>query len=191
MKGSTQAGLVLAVGYVLGRRRKLRTATVMAAAAATGGAGSLGSAALRRGLKMLGSSEALGDLGPQVSKLGETVRGDLAEAGKAALLASVTNRMSSLSDSLQDRAESVRNPAAGAAGQAEDGAGDLRQRARRKPRHEEPGTGDGEPEDEYETDEDQDEYQADEDEDQPRAENGMSPARRRAGRRSPVSRTRR
>ena len=115
MKGGTQAALVLAVGYVLGRRRKLRIATVMAAAAATGGLGSLGGSALRRGLKMLGSSEVLGDLGPQFSELAETMRGDLVEAGKAAALASVNNRIGSLNDSLRDRAEAVRNPAANVA----------------------------------------------------------------------------
>lgn len=148
MKGSTQTALVLGVGYVLGRRRKLRTVTLMAAAAATGGVGSLGAAAFRRGLNMAGSSEALGDLGPQLSEIAETVRGDLAEAGKTAVLASVTDRVSALSDSLHDRAEAVRSPAQ------------------------------GEPEDEYQGEDDEN-------------ENGASPVRRRATRSSPVSRMRR
>jgi hypothetical protein len=65
MKAGAQAALALGVGYVLGRRRKLRMTTMLAAAAATGGAGSLGGVAFRRGLKMLSSAGALGDLGPQ------------------------------------------------------------------------------------------------------------------------------
>jgi hypothetical protein len=186
MKGSAQAGLVLAVGYALGRRRKLRTATLMAAAAATGGAGSLGAAAFRRGLNMLGSSDALGDLGPQLSEIAETVRGDLAEAGKAAVLASVTNRISSLSESLQDRV-AAGNPAAGAAdaaGQAEDSVRDQGRPARRGPGLQEREPDDREPEDEYQDEGDDldDEYQGEDD---------APPVRRRAARSSPVSRTRR
>lgn len=206
MKGGTQAALVLGVGYVLGRRRKLRTATVVAAAAATGGVGSLGGAALKRGLKMLGSSKALGDLGPQVGELAEIVRGDLIDAGKAAALASVNNRIGSLSNTLRDRADLVRNPAAGAAdaagaagagaaGEAGDAAAGVTRRARRlaagrtagrqqaesqEEPEEEYG---GEPEDEYYDGEPEDDY-----EDEPE-ENGREPLRRRAPRRSPVSRT--
>lgn len=209
MKGGTQAALVLGVGYVLGRRRKLRTATVVAAAAATGGVGSLGGAALKRGLKMLGSSKALGDLGPQVGELAEIVRGDLIDAGKAAALASVNNRIGSLSNTLRDRADLVRNPAAGAAdaagaagagaagaaGEAGDAAAGVTRRARRpaagrttgrqqaEPQAEPEEEYGGEPEDEYYDGEPEDDY---EDESE---ENGREPLRRRAPRRSPVSRT--
>jgi hypothetical protein len=208
MKGGTQAALVLGVGYLLGRRRKLRTATVVAAAAATGGVGSLSGAALKRGLKMLGSSKALGDLGPQVSELAEIMRSDLVDAGKAAALASVNNRIGSLSDTLRDRADIVRNPAAGAAdaaGAAGDGAADeasdavqgAARRARRpaggRGRNAEPAR--AEPEDEYE-DEPEDDYDEEPEEDEyegePEAERGAAPLRsRRAPRKSPVSRARR
>jgi hypothetical protein len=119
MKGGTQAALVLGVGYVLGRRHKLRTATLLAAAAATGGLGGLGGAALRRGIKTLGSTEALGGLSPQLAGIAETVRGDLVDAGKAAAIAAVNNRIGSLSDTLHERAESLRNPV----GDVAEGAG--------------------------------------------------------------------
>ena len=49
MKGGTQAAVALGVGYLLGRRRKLRMATLMAAGAATGGLGSLGGGLLLHG----------------------------------------------------------------------------------------------------------------------------------------------
>jgi hypothetical protein len=119
MKGGTQAALVLGVGYVLGRRHKLRTATLLAAAAATGGLGSLGGSALRRGIKMLGSTEALSGLSPQLADLAQTMRGDLVDAGKAAAVAAMNNRIGSLSDTLHERAESLRNPV----GDVADGAG--------------------------------------------------------------------
>ena len=132
MKGGTQAALALGVGYVLGRRRKMRMATVMAAAAATGGLGGLGGAALRRGVKMLGSTEALGKFAPQLGELADTVRGDLMDAGKAAATAAVTNRIESLTDSLHERAELVRDPEAAVAGAgkaARSGAGRARSAA--------------------------------------------------------------
>jgi hypothetical protein len=116
MKGGTQAALALGVGYLLGRRRKMRLATMLAAGAATGTVGGLGGAALKRGMKMLGSTEAVGKFAPQLGELADVVRSDLMDAGKAAAAAAVTNRIESLTGSLQERAEMVRDPAAAAEG---------------------------------------------------------------------------
>jgi hypothetical protein len=127
MKGGTRAAVAIGVGYVLGRRRKMRLATILAVGTATGGIAGLGGAALRRGAQALGSTEALGKLGPQFGEIADTVRGDLVEAGKAAAMAAVTGRIDALTDSLHDRAESLRDPAAAAAGAGEAvrGAGDT------------------------------------------------------------------
>ena len=122
MKGGTQAALALGVGYLLGRRRKMRLATMLAVGAATGGAGSLTSAAVKRGMKMLGSTEAVGKFAPQLGELADTVRSDLMDAGKAAATAALTSRIENLTDSLQERAEMVRDPA-GAASSAGKSAG--------------------------------------------------------------------
>ncbi|HEX3489153.1 MAG TPA: hypothetical protein VHU92_07410 [Streptosporangiaceae bacterium] len=119
MKGGTQAAVAIGVGYVLGRRRKMRLATLLVAAAATGGMGGIGGAALRRGAKMLGSADLLGKVAPQLGDIAGTVRGDLLDAGKAAAAAAVNNRLESLTDSLHERAEMIRDPAA-----AEDETGD-------------------------------------------------------------------
>ena len=105
MKGGTQAALALGVGYLLGRRRKMRLTTMLAVGAATGGVGGLGGTALRRGMKMLGSTEAVGKFAPQLGELADTVRSDLMDAGKAAATAAVTSRIESLTDSLQERAD--------------------------------------------------------------------------------------
>jgi hypothetical protein len=195
MKAGAQTALALGVGYVLGRRRKLRMTTMLAAAAATGGAGTLGGIALRRGLKMLSSTEALGDLGPQLGEIAETVRGDLVDAGKAAALAAVNERIGSLSDTLHDRAESLRSPAADVAEGAESAVRDVSRRAGRTAGREE---SDGqasrkrrEPEDAdeaYEEDEDEEAGEPDElDDGRP-----ARPVRRRPARgRSAVSRARR
>jgi len=164
MKGGTRAAVAIGVGYVLGRRRKMRLATILAVGTATGGLAGLGGAALRRGTQALGSADVLGKLGPQFGDIADTVRGDLVEAGKAAAVGALTGRLESLTDSLHDRAEGLRNPAAT-----------------------------DEPDDDSEYDEDQpDEDQPDEDEaDEDEAEEDR-PARRQGSRgRAPVARARR
>jgi hypothetical protein len=131
MKGGAPVALAVGVGYVLGRRRKMRLATMLALGAATGGLGSLGPAVLKRGAKYLGSTDIAGDLGPAVTDIVSTIRGDLLDAGKAAAAAAVTSRIDSLSDNLHDRAETLRNPEAVAeeAGQAAGRAGGSAGRA--------------------------------------------------------------
>jgi hypothetical protein len=130
MKGGAQTALAIGVGYILGRRRKMRLATVLALGAATGGAARLGPAAMRQGAKYLGKTDLAGALGPQVTEIVDTVRGDLLDAAKGAAAAAVTNRIDSLSDSLHDRAETLRNPEA-AVGKATETAGETAGRAGR------------------------------------------------------------
>jgi len=116
MKGGAQVALAVGVGYVLGRRRKMRLATMIAIGAATGGIGGLGPAVLKRGAKMLGSTDIANTFGPQVNEIMSTIRGDLLDAGKAAATTAVGSRIDSLSDTLHDRAEAFRNPEAAVAG---------------------------------------------------------------------------
>jgi hypothetical protein len=116
MKCSTQAALAVGVGYVLGRRRKMRLATMIAIGAATGGLGGLATAALKRGGKFLSSTDIAGALGPQVGEIVGTVRGDLMEAGKAAAMAALSSRIDSLSDTIHDRADILKDPGAAVSG---------------------------------------------------------------------------
>ncbi|HEX3363687.1 hypothetical protein [Phenylobacterium sp.] len=111
MKGNMRAAAALGVGYMLGRNRKFRTAAMMAAGMTVGGT-NIGNIALKRGMKMLGSTDAIQKVAPQLTDLADTVRGDLIEAGKAAAMSAVTSRVDALTDSLHERAERVRNPAA-------------------------------------------------------------------------------
>jgi len=125
MKTSRSAAVAVMVGYVLGRRKKFRTATLMAAAAAVGGT-TVGGIAMKRGMKMLSNSDALGKIAPQLSEITDTVRGDLLTAAKGAASAAVTNRVDSLTDSLHDRAERLRNPGEAVA----EGAGEAAEAGR-------------------------------------------------------------
>jgi hypothetical protein len=142
----------------------------MAAATAVGGT-TVGGLVMRRGMKTLNNTDALSKVAPQLGELADTVRGDLLGAGKAAAAAAVSNRVDALTDSLQGRAERLRNPeatvaegadtaaeagrkAGGAGRRAAAGAGGTARRAagrgRPRPRDEE----DYEAEDaEYEADE--------------------------------------
>jgi hypothetical protein len=125
MRGSVQAAAAIGIGYMLGRRRKLRTAALMAAATAVGG-NRVGALVLQRGMKMLGSTEAVGKIAPQLGDIADTVRGDLMDAGKAAVTAAVSNQLDSLTNSLHERAEMIRNPGetvAAGAGAATEAAG--------------------------------------------------------------------
>jgi len=128
MKGGVQTALALGVGYILGRRRKMRLATMLAIGAATGGAAKLGPAALRQGTKYLGKTDIAGALGPQVTEIVNTVRGELLDAAKGAAAAAVTSRVDSLSENLHERAETLRNPEA-AVGKVGDSAGETVGRA--------------------------------------------------------------
>jgi hypothetical protein len=125
MNSGMRAATAVGIGYVLGRRKKLRTATLVAAATAVGGT-TVGGLVLRRGMKMLGSSDALGKIAPQLGEIADTVRGDLFAAGKAAAASAVSNRLDSLTDSVHERAERVRNPEAF----VEEGAGQAAETGR-------------------------------------------------------------
>ena len=124
MKGGAQTALALGVGYILGRRRKMRLATMLALGAATGGAARLGPVAMRQGAKYVGKTDIAGALGPQVTEIVNTVRGELLDAAKGAAAAAVTSRIDSLSDNLHERAETLRNPEA-AVGKVGETAGET------------------------------------------------------------------
>jgi len=128
MKGGVQTAVALGVGYILGRRRKMRLATMLALGAATGGAAKLGPAAMRQGVKYIGKTDIAGALGPQVTEIVNTVRGELLDAAKGAAAAAVTSRIDSLSDNLHERAETLKNPEA-AVGKVGETAGETAGRA--------------------------------------------------------------
>jgi hypothetical protein len=124
MKVGTQAALAVGTGYLLGRRRKLRRAAILAAIVATGRSGGLSKALMGRGLKALEATELMGKITPELGEIADTARTELLDAGKTAAMALVTNRVESLSDSLRSRADVLKDPAASGRGAVEGLRGD-------------------------------------------------------------------
>ncbi|MEU5563832.1 hypothetical protein [Micromonospora musae] len=103
-------GLAVGLGYLIGRRRKLRTALALAAAVAAGRATMHPDGLLKRGTDLLNSTPHLGNLG----RLG----GPLAVAGKAAATAAAGSGVDALSGKLHDSANALRRRTASGSGQA-------------------------------------------------------------------------
>lgn len=135
MGNSLKVALALGVGYFLGRSHKTRLALVLAAGAATGGFGGFAKRALASGGKHLAASETLGKLSPELGNVVDSLKDDLAEAGKAAAKAAISSKLDSVADSIHDRTEALRGQAVAHAGEAEsqvlDGAAEARKAGRR------------------------------------------------------------
>lgn len=114
MPSGQQVTLALGAGYILGRWRKRKLAIMAGTTALVGTSSGPAGMLVRRGTKMavsrLGPAGVLGKVSPEVGEIAGLVRGDLLNAGKSAASAAVRGRIESLSDSLHDRAETLRNP---------------------------------------------------------------------------------
>ncbi len=110
MRKASNVALAIGAGYLLGRKRKGRLALVLAGAAATGKVGGVATQAIKRGGSLVGSSEAVRNLSPELGNVMGTVKGDLADAGKTAVRAAAAGRINRLTDSLHERAEGIRSP---------------------------------------------------------------------------------
>ncbi|SCL40233.1 hypothetical protein GA0074692_5690 [Micromonospora pallida] len=104
MKSGTRIGLAVGLGYVLGRRRRLRTALTLAAAVAAGRM-SRDPAGLSKLGELLPGSPHLHSL----SRLGAPLVG----AGRAAAAAAVGSGIDSVSDRLRSRADALRGKTRG------------------------------------------------------------------------------
>jgi hypothetical protein len=89
MAKSWKVALALGVGYFLGRTHKTRLALFLAAGAATGGLGGAARRVVTSGGKRLAASESLGKLSPDFGQVVDSLRGNLADAGKAAAKAAI------------------------------------------------------------------------------------------------------
>jgi hypothetical protein len=134
MNCRTQVALAAGIGYLLGRQHKLRWGIALAAAAATGRFARPGDL-LGRGVRAIGAS-------PELGKLGE-LGAPLVAATRDAARATVSNRIGSMTDRLNERTEALRVPRAERPEAAE--------RLRRRPRAEEP--------EEEEPEEEEEEYE--------------------------------
>ncbi|MBQ1072334.1 hypothetical protein KBX06_04010 [Micromonospora sp. C31] len=129
MKSGARIGLAVGFGYLLGRRRKLRTALTLAAAVAAGRASREPGGLLKAGGNLLQSSTHLSDIG----RLGAP----LAAASKAAATAAAGSGIDAISGKLRGSADALRRK--GGAGTPDGGSGD----GDRPGRDAEGGQGDG------------------------------------------------
>ncbi|MEU4679692.1 hypothetical protein [Micromonospora sp. NPDC023737] len=113
MNSGARIGLAVGLGYLIGRRRKLRTALALAAAVAAGRATMHPGGLMKRGADLLSSSPHLGNLG----RLG----GPLAMAGKAAATAAAGSGVDALSDKLHNSADALRRRTASVTGASSGG----------------------------------------------------------------------
>lgn len=114
MKGGMRVALGVAVGYFLGRTRKMKVALMLAGAGATGRLPSNSRELVREGIKRLGDSA-------EVGKLTESVRGELTDAAKRAAVAAASNRI----DALTNRIEGVGSGVGEGVGKVGEDVGDT------------------------------------------------------------------
>ncbi|MET8833786.1 hypothetical protein ABZV78_07710 [Micromonospora sp. NPDC004540] len=105
MKSGARVALAVGFGYLLGRRKKMRTALTLAAAVAAGRASQRPG-----GLKQLGTD--LLNVNPQLGGLGK-LSGPLATAGKAAATAAAGSGIDALSGKLRGSADALRRKSGG------------------------------------------------------------------------------
>lgn len=90
--------LAVAGGYFLGRTKKMKLAIMLAGVAS-------GNRIARDPAQLLAQGTRLVQSNPQLSALGDEVRGRLVEAGKGVAVAVASRRMDSLSDRLSERTD--------------------------------------------------------------------------------------
>lgn len=112
MGNSVKVALALGIGYFLGRSHKTRLALILAVGAATGGFGGVAKRMVTSGSKRLAASDTLGKLSPEFGNVVDSLKGDLADAGKAAAKAALSNRLDAVAESIHDRTEALRGQAA-------------------------------------------------------------------------------
>src|SRR3569833_2851048 len=135
MKCGSQMAVAVVGGYVLGRSRKTRLAMLLALMAAAGGKLPVGPEDLLR----------KPPLGGQLDKLTGELRSHLVDADVSVAMMAASSRIDSLSDRLQERAETMRAGTRGREETEEDEQAPERARPRRergepsRRRREEPG----------------------------------------------------
>ncbi|MFI9535862.1 hypothetical protein ACIG56_21750 [Nocardia fusca] len=94
MKGGARIALGVGIGYFLGRTRKMRWAMGLAGAAMSKRSSGLAGELLERGTSTLGGSAEL-------TKITDTVRGELLGAVRSAAVTAASNRLDALNERLQ------------------------------------------------------------------------------------------
>ncbi|MEU1981126.1 hypothetical protein [Nocardia sp. NPDC019395] len=93
MKGGARIAIGVGVGYLLGRTRKMRWALALAGAAMSKRSSGVAGELLEQGAASLKS--------PELTKITETVRGELVDAVRSAAVTAASNRVDALNARLQ------------------------------------------------------------------------------------------
>lgn len=104
MKSGPRIATAVAVGYALGRSRRMKMAITVGGLLAGRRLKADPKELLQKGSNLLSSS-------PELSELSSAVRGQLLEAAKTAATAAASNKINALGASLTERAAKVREPA--------------------------------------------------------------------------------
>jgi hypothetical protein len=115
MKARGDLALAVVAGYLLGRRKKTRLALMLGTAALTGRVGGATGQLVRSGTKALGANDALAKAAPGLGEVGGMIRGDLTNVAKRAAATAISAQINALSDQLRERADAIREGAAGRA----------------------------------------------------------------------------
>ncbi|WP_157106833.1 hypothetical protein [Nocardia arthritidis] len=185
MEGGGRIALGVGVGYLLGRTRKMRFALSLAGAAMAKRSGGTTGDLLERGTSLLKSS-------PELSKITDTVRGELLGAARSAAVAAASNRLDALNARLQEGSTLLADEDRGGSRETDSGEGEYDdEQASAEDEEQTSSDEDQDLEDEYEEDEDDTDQPADEDEAEaerpaarPRARGSGASARRGAGSRT-------
>ncbi|WP_280240068.1 hypothetical protein [Nocardia abscessus] len=177
MKGGGRIALGVGIGYLLGRTRKMRFALSLAGAAmakrSTGTPGDL----LERGTSLLKSS-------PELTRITDTVRGELLGAARSAAVTAASNRLDALNTRLQQGSTLLADEDRRGSRATDSDEDEYEDESSEDAR----ASADDDLEDEYEEDEDQSEQGADEDDtERPAARRARRPST--AGRRAASSRS--
>ncbi|WP_040868991.1 hypothetical protein [Nocardia exalbida] len=185
MKGGGRIALGVGIGYFLGRTRKMRFALSLAGAAMAKRSGGTTGDLLERGTSLLKSS-------PELSKITDTVRGELLGAARSAAVTAASNRLDALNTRLQQGSTLLADEDRGGSRETDSGEDEYDDEQASAEDEEQTSSDedqDQDLEDEYEEDEDDTERPADEDDAErpaarPRARRSGASAKRGAGSRT-------
>ncbi|MFI6309388.1 hypothetical protein ACIBEK_04435 [Nocardia fusca] len=167
MKGGARIALGVGIGYLLGRTRKMRWAMGLAGAAMSKRSTGLAGELLERGTSTLGGSAEL-------TKITDTVRGELLGAVRSAAVTAASNRLDALNERLQTPVPS----------DDEDGGGRRRAAAAEEDTEPEPDEADEAADEELDESPDEDEEEAEEPAPRPRARRTTAAKSSRSGTRT-------
>ena len=102
MKSGPRIATAVAIGYALGRSRRMKLAIMVG--------GALAGQRVGNPKELLAKASTAVSSSPELSELGSTLRARLTDAARTAAVAAASNKIDSIGDSLSERAAKIRSP---------------------------------------------------------------------------------